>query len=291
MSKKPYLTIKQQIQLLEDRGVIIDDYKNTEDFLYRNNYYMVNGYTLTLRSNNHFYDVKFTNIISIYRLDAKIRIILLKYLLNVETTIKSVYAHEFAKEYSPTAYLKDDVFTSKRKYAELTKKSESLRSKQIKSEMYIKHYNDINQDMPIWAYVGVLTFSDISKLYRISQYNLQKTICDYFHVFRPNILVNHLHSLSILRNICAHGGRLYNRAFTHKPNLSKKEKQLLIINDDKLVNNRLCSYLICFKNLLKKNEFKELIDEIKDAVFSYPDVDISYYGLKDSWYGDFSKAL
>lgn len=289
MSDKPYLTIQQQIKMLEDRGVIIEDYEDAQDFLYRNNYYRISGYTLTLRQDDVFYDwVKFSDIQAIYNLDFELRTILLKYLLNVETTIKSVYAHEFAKAYEPNAYLKDANFTNKHNHKEIIEKSESLRSKQIKTEAYIKHYENKKQPMPIWAYVGALTFTDISKLYGISQNNLTKTISDYFHIFSPKILANHLHCLSLLRNVCAHGNRLYDRAFTYKANLSKKEKNLLIKEEKVLINNRLYSYILCFKNLLKDDEFKQLLYEINKAIKSFPNVDISYYGLKKNWYKEIS---
>lgn len=51
MADKEFRTIEQQIAILESRGLKIPDKALAGDFLYRNNYYRVSGYSLTLRNN------------------------------------------------------------------------------------------------------------------------------------------------------------------------------------------------------------------------------------------------
>lgn len=38
---KPFKTIKEQIKIMEDRGLKIDDYQKAEAYLLENNYYNV----------------------------------------------------------------------------------------------------------------------------------------------------------------------------------------------------------------------------------------------------------
>ena len=52
---KPFKTIEEQIDILEDRGLIIDDEDAAKKFLANLNYYRLSAYTLTLRKDNHFY--------------------------------------------------------------------------------------------------------------------------------------------------------------------------------------------------------------------------------------------
>ena len=94
MPDKEFKTIEQQIALLKGRGLQIPDSTLAADFLYRNNYYRVSGYSLTLRSHDEFVPgTTFQNIIDIYEFDHALRHTLLKYIEVIEVTVKSIYSH------------------------------------------------------------------------------------------------------------------------------------------------------------------------------------------------------
>ena len=66
MSDKEFKTIEEQIEILRSRGLTIDDEAQARDFLLRNNYYRISGYSLTLRKNDIFSkSATFQNIIDI----------------------------------------------------------------------------------------------------------------------------------------------------------------------------------------------------------------------------------
>ena len=99
MADKEFKTLDEQIKILTDRGLEIPDVEKAKDFLYKNNYYRVSGFSLTLRKNDEFYKgATFQNIIDIYNFDHELRHILLEYLEIIETRVKSVYAYEFSKK-------------------------------------------------------------------------------------------------------------------------------------------------------------------------------------------------
>ena len=54
MADKDFKTIDEQIEILRSRGLTIKDEAEAKDFLLRNNYYRVSGYSLTLRKNDVF---------------------------------------------------------------------------------------------------------------------------------------------------------------------------------------------------------------------------------------------
>ena len=63
MADKDFKTIDEQIEILRSRGLTIEDEAEAKDFLLRNNYYRVSGYSLTLRKNDVFAkSAKFQNI-------------------------------------------------------------------------------------------------------------------------------------------------------------------------------------------------------------------------------------
>lgn len=71
----------------------------------------------------------------------------------------------------------------------------------------------------------------------------QKIICKPFKL-NYIVLISWLHSITYLRNLCAHHCRLWNRAFTLKPIIAKQYRSLL------LENNRFSAQAAVLKILL-----------------------------------------
>jgi abortive infection bacteriophage resistance protein len=140
----------------------------------------------------------------------------------------------------------------------------------------------------MWAYIESFTLSDVSKLYSITDNSLQKMIATEFDLKCNNgyrILSNYLYCLTFLRNICAHGGRLFNRRFNTKPNLSKKEKALLPKDDNGISDNsKLFGYIINIMRMAQPNDWQNFKNEIINLCSKYPFVNMSYYGFCDNWY-------
>lgn len=287
MSNKEFKTIDEQIQLLISRGLAIPDIKQAYDFLLHNNYYRVSGYSLTLRSHDVFYnDTSFQNIIDIYNFDYKLRHIILLYIEIIEISFKSVYAYEFTKRYGATGHFNEKYFTDSKKHSEIIKKAKIQQDARLRHEAYIKHFvDDLKQDIPLWAYVDLLTISDISFLYKISNNDVKKAIADTFGILKKGseLLEKFMHSITIIRNLCAHGSRLYNRMFEQKPSLSKKQKQMLNMENGHIDNAHLFSYLLIMQRILKREDFVAMFNDIDILHKKYPFVNMRYYGFPDNW--------
>ena len=66
-------------------------------------------------------------------------------------------------------------------------------------------------------------------------------------------LGSYMHSMTIIRNLCTHGSRLYNRLFEQKSSLNKSKKALLIKNSaDELDNVYFYDFLPIMKWLLPR---------------------------------------
>ena len=93
-----------------------------------------------------------------------------------------------------------------------------------------------------------------------------------------------MHGMTILRNLCAHGSRLYNRLFIRKPSLSGKEKKLLRTDEDGLVDNaHLFGYILNMKRLLSSHDFDGMKDRMVKLTEKIPFVSMRYYGFPDNW--------
>lgn len=105
---KEHKTFNQQLTILRNRGVVVPTNGKPKRFLEQENYYnVINGYKdlfLVKDSNNrpvepeiyqkgtHFNELK-----ALFLFDRELRILLLKYLLIFENSIKTTVAYEFSK--------------------------------------------------------------------------------------------------------------------------------------------------------------------------------------------------
>lgn len=289
MSEKVFKTIDEQIKILESRGLSIGNEEKAKKFLMRNNYYRISGYSLTLRSHDVFYpSANFQNIIDIYEFDHKLRHILLKYIDIIEITVKSIFAHEFTRVHGPIGYRNSLYFTNFREYSRIFAKSENQKDRRHGHEAFLKHYLDeLHQDVPFWAYVELFTISDISCLFSISEESIKSAVAKKIGLPNSNgseLLGKFMHSMTIIRNLCAHGSRIYNRLFEQKPSLNKREQKLLRVSADGIKDNsHLFGFLLIMKKLLKPTDFSSMITEIKSLKHTYPFVDMKYYGFCDDW--------
>lgn len=284
MPEKEFKTIDAQLNILKERGLSIADEDEAKLFLKRNNYYRISGYSLTIRSHDNFHkNASFQNIIDIYNFDHEMRHILLKYIEIIEVQFKSVYAYEFAKVHGASGYMDEQNFSNINRYTRIMEKAEEQKKKRLEHEAYLKHYIiERQENLPLWAFVDLLTIADISFLYAITEVAIQKEIAAEFDI-HYKILGKFMHSMTIIRNLCAHGSRLYNRLFEQRPNLNKVERKLLMIVDGEEDNAHLYGFIMLMKRLLGNKRFNELKLELESLTDKYQFVNMKYYGFREDW--------
>ena len=289
MEYKSFKTIDEQLDILISRGLKVNNKEKAKKFLLHNNYYRVSGYSLTLRNHDVFFkSAEFQNIVDIYNFDHEIRHIILEYIEIIEVTVKSVYSYIFTKQHGSIGYLNPNFFTNTDKYNDIIQKAEAQKKARLPHEAYLKHYiEDLNQEVPFWAYVDLLTISNISFLYTISETDIKNEVASEFGLTMKKgsqIFAKYMHSMTIIRNLCAHGSRLYNRLFEQKPSLNRKEQALLIKDEQgNIDNSHLYGFILIMRRLLSKDDFEEMKKKIINLTKTYPFVSMHYYGFRCDW--------
>ena len=122
---KQFKTIDEQIEILESRGLIVEDYDRTREILLRENYFFINGYRhLFIKGNkgNKFLSgTTFEELYAVFQFDRSFRNILFKNFLIVENNLKSVISYELSRKYGvkEKEYLKPSNFSQDiKKYKE-----------------------------------------------------------------------------------------------------------------------------------------------------------------------------
>lgn len=158
-----------------------------------------------------------------------------------------------------------------------------------KDSLIVKHHKDkYSGKMPIWVMVELMSFSGLSKLYK-SMYISEKSEIAKAIGVNYTTLENHLHCLSVLRNKCAHGARLYNTEF-YPP--AKFTSEFLKRNPE-IKNNSLFAYiLILLKRLPDKQSKQELIESVQNLIEQYKnDIDIKLMGFPTNYISVFNNNL
>lgn len=287
--EKVYTTVDEQIQILQSRGLEIQDVNQAKAFLSVHNYYRVSGYTLTLRKNDRFFSsITFENVMDIYNFDQHLRTILFHFLAILEVNFKCSFTNRLTESYGSLAHTNENIFTDKAIYERTMQKVENLTSQNIKSYAPLKHYrDDLNLPVPFWVLVEIFTLGTISTLFSVAPLEIQERVAEDFGLTKSNkhmLLVKAMRIFTILRNQCAHSNRIYNRRFEQRPTLSKKQRaNLRIDSHGQLDDYHVFAYLLLLKQFLQKKDFYLLAQEIFSLTIKYPFVAMRYYGFPENW--------
>lgn len=172
---KPFKTIEEQIEILENRKLIIYNQAFAREALFTFSYYdLINGYKEVFMIDDEFRPN--TSIEDLYlfaRFDRSIQNILFQYSVIVETSFKTALAYVLSKEYGEfqNDYLNINNFDLKRKNIYKFKKIiKDIKKSYIPSEHnWINeptgHYVKTKNHVPAWILLKNVSFDLSTKLY------------------------------------------------------------------------------------------------------------------------------
>lgn len=164
---KQFKTADEQIEILTQRGLIIDDINEARQLLLNLNYYRISAYSLTLRKNDNFYNnVHFCDIMQIYDFDMELRASLLYLLEYIEVSIRTHVGYYHAKTYSPVGYLDCSTFKDVTRYEKFKPDFENAIKEYGCKEAFVKHHKEVyDGQFPIWALIELLSFGSLSRVF------------------------------------------------------------------------------------------------------------------------------
>ena len=274
MAVKVFKTIEEQIQILQNKGMIVDDFDFARDILIRENYFFISGYRhLFLKSpkdRNYIKGTSFRELYSVFNFDRQIRNIVFKNLLIVENNMKSIFSYQLSKKYGyrESDYLKVSNFTSNpektRQVNDLLKKMKRQIRVNGGQHSATSHYISNYSYIPMWIVVKVLSFGIISELFIIMKNEDQEAIANIYNISVENLAV-YMPILANFRNLCAHEDILYNHKTQRSIGDTKYHSALeipLMDGDYIYGKNDIFALIIILKQLLRDDEFRLLMNEI-----------------------------
>lgn len=275
-------TFKEQVTLYKKRKLDIDNPDHAENILQRINYYRLSAYALTLKDptskDDFIKGTSFDKLLSLYEFDRKLRLLLLGALETIEIAFRTHISYEVAHKFGPIGYKDKENFINEKYHRESLEELDKLIQKSRKGELFVEHhFKKYDGELPIWAAIEVTSFGFLSKFYRNLNEDVKKLIAKQYYKVPYFYLESWLQTLSNVRNVCAHYGRLYNKKLTFKPRLFKEEQKLFD-------NWYLFSAIFITQRLLSKTEGKRFITDLEALISEYEDsIDFSHIGFPSNW--------
>ena len=274
---KPALSLADQIAKLEANGMVIDDHAIAEHCLQHISYYRLSAYWLPFEHPKGQAGPRFrtgTNlqtVLDLYEFDRKLRLLVLDAVERVEVAARGAWAYEMAMLGDGFSYLDQAIYADQNKFnqncARLDK--EVGRSKDTFIRHYKREYSGPARP-PVWMSSELLSFGLLSQWYAaLKEPSLRQKVADPFDLDEV-IFVTFLHQLAIVRNICAHHGRLWNRTLDVSLKLPKKSPPNLAAalnrSAPKKIYNTLAMIQHCLDRAELGNTWRERLQTLVGAM-------------------------
>lgn len=286
-------TPQQQIQQLKDEGLIISDTLEAERFLEDIAYYRLRAYWIIFEasSNPRTFkpNIKFEDVTNLYLFDEDLRNLIFSVITRIEISLRATFSNLSVNFNSAHFYLDSNNFKRYGTHLEsLYKIKRTINNN--KDELFIAHYlNKYSQPElpPVWSVVETLTIGELQ--YWIT--NLKDAqlgnIARKYGFFKHEPFTSIIERLSIIRNICAHHNRLWNRKIVKKKLKQIQQNNMLkdalsqVANSEETFYGTFC-YMAYMLYNIDRDSHAKLINGLKALIAMYT-VNVNEMGFASNW--------
>lgn len=297
--QKPPLLHSDLLSRFAERGLIIPDTERAIRYLCHISYFRLSGYGLAYeefgenqeRLHRFREGSSFDDLLRAYVIDRRMRVMAIDAIERIEVAIRSTINHEMSCRYVDSHwYLQDNLFFSTDQFnhqdllreirRHTARNADPGSDKEQRREQFIRHYYTQYSEPdlpPCWMIAEVLPLGTWSKVYQhLNVSKDRKRISRQFDL-PPHTLDSWLHTLTYLRNLCAHHSRLYYRPLVIIP---RQDKGLPF---DPV--NRFSNYAAVIHWFLKQVSPKSTWEErLKELLNELPENEHIHYGFRPEWF-------
>lgn len=286
---KQLLTLQQQIDILKQRGLIIENEAEAISTLDSISYFRLAGYWRLMEADKrqHIFkpESRFSQIISLYHFDEELRLLIFSAIQQIEVTVRARMIRLFSERHGAFWFMDSTLAENDTMF---TKNLQSLQDELNRSEdeYILEHFRkyDAPSMPPVWKTMEVASMGTLSKLYgNMDDSAAKKAVSRSFMIPKFEYMRNWLRCITVVRNICAHHARLWNTNIVVKPNLPNHLPDTWITNrqltPDKLYPH-LCYIAYWLNSINPTNTFTT---DIKALLSKYPVVDPAAMGFPRGW--------
>lgn len=283
---KGALDYGQQLQLLKERGMIVNNDAKALHHLEKISYYRLSGYWYPFISNritNTFATgVTFEGAFNLYCFDRELRLMVLNEIEKIEVAVRAHLIYEFAHAHGPFWYSDESLFRSNRQHGFLMN---SIRQQYDRSdEEFIQAFQRKYSDPfpPSWMLMEIISFGTLSKLYKNLRPSITRRCVAAKFGVADRVFESWLHSTVYLRNVCAHHSRMWNRVFQIQPMIPRRTNNSWLSqvpsNDRAYIMLSMLIYM-----LQEVNPKSTFTHKFRDLLKIYPEAKVVSMGFPSTW--------
>ncbi|MCH5285699.1 MAG: Abi family protein [Akkermansiaceae bacterium] len=168
-----------------------------------------------------------------YLFDRQLRLLFMDAIERIEVSLRVKIAHLHTRESGPFGYADATYFPSWKGYAKKLEESKLLLKRHTDKETgittivptnveavdsFFNKYGDQHTALPLWLAVGMMDYGTLIYFFDHSSQALRNEIAAGWKIDRGS-LESWLYALRVLRNTCAHHGRVWNKSFPFSPRI------------------------------------------------------------------------
>ncbi len=280
---KPALTFADQVALLQARGLIVENHAYAEEVLSHISYYRLSAYFRPFRQvgTERFAGASFADVLALYKFDKDLRLLVSDALEIIEVHFRTRITYHLALRGGAFAYADPVYFVPTFDHQAFLTQIRDLEKKP--ADKFVAHFRGkYSQEayLPIWMATELMSFGFISHIYKALTLDLQREVADSIGVHQ-SVLRTWLHTLSYVRNICAHHGRLWNRELAISPKFPNKPDRWPYLGVDP---KRMYGVIVLICDLLEKiNVSTKCRHALRDQLASANQMQLAGMWVPKSW--------
>lgn len=275
MSLRPYTktatSYSRQVEILTERGMLVEDPEQAAFYLSHLNYYRLGAYWLPMEADHVTHSFKpgsrFSDVLNFYIFDRELRLLLMDALERFEVSIRTQWAYQMGHRHGAHSHLDSTLAYRPDRWV---RNLESLQKEVERSdETFIKHFTDTYEESlpPVWAACEVMSLGLLSRWYaNLKPMATRSAIAGAYGVDQQ-VLGSWLHHLTLIRNTCAHHSRLWNRRFPVTPSIPHKTPALSrqFRAGDRKLYNALLILLHCMDRIAPAHHWRKRLITLIDS--------------------------
>lgn len=294
---KPPLSFKDQAQQLLNRG-LVGHQPTMIQRLQVVNYYRLSGYWYPFRQSNPSRNLPplddfkpgslFEHVWERYVFDRQLRLIVMDAVERIEVAVRSQLAYHHAHSHGPFAYAHDRASLPQLDWKDLHDFLRSVGGEICRSkEEFIMHfrdkYGDCHSVPPVWMSTELMTVGSVLTFYRGADARVRQNVATVFGL-PDTVFGSWLHMLQVIRNICAHHARLWNRQLGVKPMIPQKQAYpdwhipIAVANDRVFAVLTICKY--CLNRVAPQSRWAE---RFRALMRKFPGIPRRSMGFPANW--------
>ena len=247
---KPALTFDEQLELLERRGMTTEDRVRAVNVLQRISYYRLSAYWYPFKRDGDAFEpgTRFEQATRMYEFDRRLRLVILDAIERFEVQARTRVTYQLGHTYGAFGYLEPSHF--KPRFDHVGWLKGFLGEVERSHETFTKHFRARYEGfprLPIWMASELMSLGSLSRLVEGLERRDRTALASEWGI-NAQLVPSWLHSITFVRNVCAHHGRLWNRELAISPQLPKHDADLA-----ELTNSRVFAILSILKRATRSD--------------------------------------